>query len=129
MPTHNNPSYVSSPPNPCPKRDWAAPPNGARHMVSPLSSTPIYGKSDAVLVDPPPTTAKAVAHWVLAKGSASMRSHAATYGRGSKLSRRRLNRPSVRVPLRISFDDKIQCWKEEQCKKCRQEQPSCDDSG
>lgn len=41
-------------------------PNGERHMFSPLASTLIYGKNDAVLVDPPLTTnqAKAVGDWV-----------------------------------------------------------------
>jgi hypothetical protein len=28
-------------------------PNGERHIFSPLSTTLIYGKNDAVLVDPP----------------------------------------------------------------------------
>ena len=45
-------------------------PNGERHMFSPLSSTLIYGKNDAVLVDPPLTIdqAKAVGDWVEASG-------------------------------------------------------------
>jgi glyoxylase-like metal-dependent hydrolase (beta-lactamase superfamily II) len=45
-------------------------PNGERHMFSPLATTLIYGKNDAVLVDPPLTSdqAKAVGDWVEASG-------------------------------------------------------------
>ena len=36
-------------------------PNGEPHMFSPLATTLIYGKKDAVLVDPPLTTGQAKA--------------------------------------------------------------------
>jgi glyoxylase-like metal-dependent hydrolase (beta-lactamase superfamily II) len=45
-------------------------PNGEPHMFSPLATTLIYGKNDAVLVDPPLTIeqGKAVGDWVAARG-------------------------------------------------------------
>ena len=58
-------------------------PNGERHMFSPLSTTLIYGKNDAVLVDPPLTIdqAKAVSDWVEASGK-KLTHIFATHGHG-----------------------------------------------
>jgi glyoxylase-like metal-dependent hydrolase (beta-lactamase superfamily II) len=53
---------------PIPQDVTALVPNGDRFMWSPLSTTPIHGDSDAVLVDPPFTReqARAVGNWVQA---------------------------------------------------------------
>lgn len=62
--------YDVSVAEPIPQNVTGQLPNGERHMFSPLSSTLIYGKNDAVLTDPPLTTdqAKAVGDWVEASG-------------------------------------------------------------
>ena len=58
-------------------------PNGDRRMFSPLSITLIHGARDAVLVDPPMTTAQAeaVAAWVAASGK-NVTHIFATHGHG-----------------------------------------------
>lgn len=52
--------------DPIPQNVTELVPNGDRRMFSPLSITLIYGKNDAVLVDPPLTIdqANAVGDWV-----------------------------------------------------------------
>jgi glyoxylase-like metal-dependent hydrolase (beta-lactamase superfamily II) len=68
---------------PIPMNVGALLPNGERHMFSPLASTLIYGKRDAVLVDPPLTIeqAKAVGDWVEASGK-KLTHIFATHGHG-----------------------------------------------
>jgi glyoxylase-like metal-dependent hydrolase (beta-lactamase superfamily II) len=58
-------------------------PNGDRRMFSPLSITLIHGDHDAVLVDPPLTTAQAnaVGDWIAAGGK-NLTHIAATHGHG-----------------------------------------------
>src|SRR5262245_32572049 len=55
---------------PVPFADGAKAPNGAPHMFSSMSSTLIFGNTDAVLVDPPMTTEQAerVAAWIEKSG-------------------------------------------------------------
>jgi glyoxylase-like metal-dependent hydrolase (beta-lactamase superfamily II) len=70
MSTNDPLSYDVFVAEPIPENVTGPLPNGERHMFSPLSTTLIYGKSDAVLVDPPLTMeqAKAVGDWVEASG-------------------------------------------------------------
>jgi glyoxylase-like metal-dependent hydrolase (beta-lactamase superfamily II) len=58
-------------------------PDGSRRMWSPITSTLIAGRHDAVLVDPPLTTAQAadVGDWVLASGR-NLRQIYLTHGHG-----------------------------------------------
>lgn len=58
-------------------------PNGDRRMFSPLSITLIYGERDAVLVDPPMTSAQAeaVGEWIEARGK-NLTHIFATHGHG-----------------------------------------------
>ncbi|WP_406408142.1 MBL fold metallo-hydrolase [Streptomyces sp. NBC_01643] len=58
-------------------------PNGDRRMFSPLSSTLVYGERDAVLVDPPMTSAQAeaVGEWIEASGK-NLTHIFATHGHG-----------------------------------------------
>ena len=66
MATNNSLSYSVFVSDPIPQNVTGLLPNGERHMFSPLSTTLIYGKNDAVVVDPPLTIdqAKAVGDWV-----------------------------------------------------------------
>jgi glyoxylase-like metal-dependent hydrolase (beta-lactamase superfamily II) len=66
MSANNVLSYDVFVSDPIPQNVTGLLPNGETHMFSPLSTTLIYGKNDAVLVDPPLTTdqAKAVGDWV-----------------------------------------------------------------
>jgi len=66
MSANNVLSYNVFVSDPIPQNVTGLLPNGETHMFSPLSTTLIYGKNDAVLVDPPLTTdqAKAVGDWV-----------------------------------------------------------------
>lgn len=63
-------SYQVFTSEPIPFADGAKAPNGAPHMFSSISSTLIFGKTDAVLVDPPMTIEQAerVAAWVHESG-------------------------------------------------------------
>ncbi|WP_431964233.1 MBL fold metallo-hydrolase [Actinacidiphila sp. bgisy160] len=58
-------------------------PNGDRRMFSPLSTTLVYGERDAVLVDPPLTSAQAqaVGEWIEASGK-NLTHIFATHGHG-----------------------------------------------
>jgi glyoxylase-like metal-dependent hydrolase (beta-lactamase superfamily II) len=58
-------------------------PDGSRRMWSPITSTLIMGRSDAVLVDPPMTTQQAaeVGDWVAASGR-NLRQIYLTHGHG-----------------------------------------------
>lgn len=47
--------------DPIPQNVTGLLPNGERHLFSPLSTTLIYGQNDAVLADPPLTTACVIA--------------------------------------------------------------------
>ena len=55
MPTNGTLSYDVFVSGPIPLNVSGLLPNGEPHIFSPLSSTLIYGKSDAVLADPPLT--------------------------------------------------------------------------
>jgi glyoxylase-like metal-dependent hydrolase (beta-lactamase superfamily II) len=70
MPTTHPLGYDVFVSEPIPLNVAALLPNGERHMFSSLSTTLIYGKNDAVLVDPRLTSdqAKAVGDWVEASG-------------------------------------------------------------
>lgn len=72
--------YIS---DPIPMNVTGLLPNGEPHMFSPLSTTLIYGKNDAVLVDPPLTfdQANAVGDWVEASGK-KLTHIFATHGHG-----------------------------------------------
>src|SRR6266566_7053988 len=70
MPTNGTLSYEVFVAEPIPQNVMGLLPNGEHHMFSPLATTLIYSKNDAVLVDPPLTMnqAKAVGDWVEASG-------------------------------------------------------------
>lgn len=70
MSTNNDLRYDVFVSEPIPQNVTGLLPNGEPHMFSPLATTLIYGKKDAVLVDPPLTTgqAKAVGDWVETSG-------------------------------------------------------------
>ena len=70
MSTNDTLSYDVFVSEPIPLNVTGLLPNGERHIFSPLSTTLIYGKNDAVLVDPPLTIdqAKRVGDWVEASG-------------------------------------------------------------
>jgi len=83
MSTKNTLSYDVFVSEPIPLNVTGLLPNGEPHMFSPLSSTLIYGKKDAVLTDPPLTInqAKAVGDWVEAHGK-KLTHIFATHGHG-----------------------------------------------
>ncbi len=70
MSTSNTLSYDVFVSDPIPLSVNGLLPNGEPHRFSPLSTTLIHGKTDAVLVDPPLTIdqAQAVGAWVAASG-------------------------------------------------------------
>ncbi|MEU0654814.1 hypothetical protein ACFZAB_23425 [Streptomyces albogriseolus] len=59
MPTSGTLAYDVFVADPIPQNVTEPVPNGDRRMFSPLSVTLVHGERDAVLVDPPLTTAQA----------------------------------------------------------------------
>jgi glyoxylase-like metal-dependent hydrolase (beta-lactamase superfamily II) len=83
MSTDNTVSYDVFVADPIPQNVTGLLPNGEPHMFSPLATTLIFGKHDAVLVDPPLTIeqATAVGDWVYAHGK-KLTHIFATHGHG-----------------------------------------------
>ncbi|MCP9994116.1 MBL fold metallo-hydrolase [Streptomyces albogriseolus] len=83
MPTSGTLAYDVFVADPIPQNVTEPVPNGDRRMFSPLSVTLVHGERDAVLVDPPLTTAQAeaVGDWVAASGK-NLTHIFATHGHG-----------------------------------------------